>query len=63
MPSKRRKKVDIGKKAVYMTPYRNAAVEVAKMYERKGEKVEIEKERDESGNLIYVVYVLLKGVL
>lgn len=51
-----------GKKAVYMTPYRNAALEVAKMYERKGDKVEIEAEHDTSGTPMYVVYVLPRGI-
>lgn len=51
-----------GKKAVYMTPYRNAALEVAKMYERKGEKVEIEAERDSTGQPIFVVYVFPGGI-
>ncbi|MEM4348744.1 MAG: hypothetical protein QXN37_04210 [Candidatus Anstonellaceae archaeon] len=61
--SRRGKKEEIGKKAVYMTQYKNAALEVAKMYERKGEKVEIEKEYDQSGAPIYVVYIFLKGIL
>ena len=51
-----------GKKAVYMTPYRNAALEVAKMYERKGEKAEIEAERDSTGVPIFVVYIFPRGV-
>ena len=51
-----------GKKAVYMTPYRNAALEVAKMYERKGEKTEIEAEHDTSGQPIFVVYILAGGM-
>ncbi len=51
-----------GKKAVYMTPYRNAALEVAKMYERKGELVEIEAERDFAGHPLFVVYILPKGI-
>ena len=52
-----------GKKAVYMTQYRNAALEVAKMYERRGDKVEIEPERDSSGQPMFVVYVLPRGIM
>ncbi|MCX8175391.1 MAG: hypothetical protein N3E51_04250 [Candidatus Micrarchaeota archaeon] len=50
-----------GKKAVYITQYRNAALEVQKMYERKGEKAEIEAEHDASGAPVFVVYVYPKN--
>ena len=52
-----------GKKAVYMTPYRNAALEVAKMYERRGDRVEIDPEHDSSGAPLFVVYVLPRGIM
>jgi len=52
-----------GKKAVYITPYRNAALEVAKMYEKKGEHVEIEAEHDSAGAPIFVVYVMPRGIM
>lgn len=50
-----------GKKAVYITQYRNAALEVMKMYERKGENVTIEAEHDSTGAPVFVVYVLPRG--
>lgn len=52
-----------GKKAVYITQYRNAALEVMKMYEKKGEIVQIEAERDSSGVPVFVVYVYPRGQL
>jgi len=52
-----------GKKAVYITPYRNAALEVQKMYEKKGERAEIEAEHDSSGASVFVVYVMPRGIL
>lgn len=59
-PIRRNKKVT-GKKAVYITSYRNAALEVAKMYQKKGEHVEIEPEHDSSGAPIFVVYLMPRG--
>jgi hypothetical protein len=52
----------VGKKIVYITPYRNAAIEMMKEYQRKGETVEVEKERDNEGNTMYVVYILARGI-
>ena len=50
-----------GKKAVYITQYRNAALEVMKMYEKKGELVQIEAEKDSSGVPVFVVYIYPRG--
>jgi|GEM_PF-1169646 len=57
-----RHKHEIGKKAVYMTEFRPAALEVKKMYELKGVKAEIEVEKSEYGGTIFVVYVFLGRV-
>ncbi len=53
----RSKASQVGKKIIYITPYRNAAVEVMKDYERKGEIVEMEHERDDTGQMMYVIYI------
>jgi hypothetical protein len=50
-----------GKKIVYITPYRNLAVEMKQMYERKGEMAEVETETDKGGQTMYLVYVFEKG--
>ena len=50
---------EIGKKAVYMTDFRPAAVEVKKMYDMKCVKAEIATEKGEYGKNMYVVYVFL----
>jgi hypothetical protein len=47
----------MGKKLVYITPYRNLAFEVLQMYLRKGENAEISAERDESGRPMFAVYI------
>ena len=52
-----------GKKAVYITQFRNAALEVMKMYEKKGEIVQIEAEKDSSGVSVFVVYIYPRGQL
>jgi len=59
--ARRRRLRAIGKKIVYATPYRNLAVEVKQMYEKKGEKVEIGSETDKSGKTLFLVYVFEKG--
>lgn len=46
-----------GKKIVYITPYRNLAIEMKKMYEQKGEKTAIESERDEDGRTMFLVCI------
>jgi len=53
----RRKSVVVGKKIVYITQYRNTAVEVLKEYARKGFKGGVEKETDATGEQMYVVYI------
>ena len=50
-----------GKKIVYITPYRNLAVEVKRMYEKNGEIAEIGSETDKGGTTLYMVYVYEKG--
>jgi hypothetical protein len=54
---RRRKKSITGKKIVYITPYRNLALEIMKMYAAKGEKASIESERDEGGQTMYMVCI------
>jgi len=51
----------IGKRIVYITPYRNLAVEMKHMYEKKGEMAEVKAETDKSGATMYLVYVFEKG--
>ena len=58
---RRRRARAIGKKLVYVTPYRNLAVDVRKTYENKGELAEIVPETDKSGQVMYLVYVFEKG--
>jgi len=50
-----------GKKIVYITPHRNLAVEMKKMYEKKGEFAEIGVETDRSGTTLFTVYVFEKS--
>jgi len=47
----------LGKKIVYITPYRGAAVEMMKEYQRKGYSAGIEREQDKIGQSVYVVFV------
>lgn len=51
----------VGKKIIYITSYRNAAIEVMKDYQHKGELVEMEREYDETGQMVYVVYIYPRG--
>ena len=46
-----------GKKVVYVTPHKNAAVEEAAKYEKQGVKTEIKKEPDDTGTMVFVVYI------
>ena len=46
-----------GKKIVYITEFRNAAVEVMKEYQRKGHLAGMEREADSTGQNMYVVYI------
>lgn len=50
-----------GKKIVYITPYRNLAVEVKQMYEKKGEHAEVGSETDRGGTTLFMVYVFEKS--
>ena len=45
-----------GKKVVYVTPYRNLALEMLKMYESKGECAAIESEKNAEGKTMFLVY-------
>ena len=42
---------------VYVTPYRNAAIEVMRMYQKKGENAGVEREIDSTGVPLFVVYI------
>jgi len=57
----RRPKKTAGKRIVYITPYRNLAVEMKQMYEKKGERAEIGSETDRSGATLFMVYVFEKS--
>jgi hypothetical protein len=46
-----------GKRVVYVTPFRNSAKEEAEKYAKKGVRVEIKKEPDDTGKMVFVVYV------
>lgn len=46
-----------GKKIVYITEFRNSAVEVMKEYQRKGHAAGIEREADSAGQKMYIVYI------
>ena len=46
-----------GKKVVYVTPFRNAAKEEEAKYQKMGKKTEIKKEPDDTGKIVFVVYV------
>ena len=59
--ARRRRARAIGKKLVYATPYRNLAVDVKRMYEGKGEMVEVKAETDKGGQTMFLVYVFEKG--
>gem|GEM_PF-2285604 len=47
----------LGKKIIYITPSRNAAIEMMKEYQRKGYSAGIEREQDKTGQNVYVVFV------
>ena len=59
--ARRRRARAIGKKIVYITPYRNLAVEVKRMYEQKGDMAEVKVESDRGGATLFLVYVFEKG--
>ncbi len=46
-----------GKKIVYITPHRAAAIESLRDYQKKGETGGIEREKDATGQMIFVVYI------
>jgi type II secretory pathway component GspD/PulD (secretin) len=52
------RKAKVGKRVVFVTPHITAAEETKRKYEEKFYKAEIEKEKDDEGKLVYVVYVL-----
>ncbi len=47
----------MGKRIVYITPHRNLAVEVMRMYLKNGEEAWIEREMDDSGAVLFLVYI------
>jgi len=47
----------MGKKVVFVTPYAVAAKEEGEKYSKRGIKVEIKKEKDDTGKSVYVVYI------
>lgn len=46
-----------GKRVVYVTPHAVAAKEEAEKYTKRGLKTEIKKEKDDTGKLMFVVYI------
>ncbi len=48
----------VGKRVVFVTPSITAAEEVKRRYEEKFYSAEIEKEKDDTGKRVYVVYIL-----
>lgn len=57
MVHRRRGRPEKGKKAVYITPYRNLAVEMMDMYRKKGFRTEIAAEHDSIGHPVFVIYI------
>jgi len=53
-----RRKKAAGKRIVYVTPYYEAAKEIALKHEKHGNLTMIEREYDDTGRLMYVVYAL-----
>ncbi|HIH19215.1 TPA: hypothetical protein HA225_04520 [Candidatus Micrarchaeota archaeon] len=47
----------MGKRVVYITPHRNLAVEVMKMYLKHGDEAWIERDIDPTGAVLFVVYI------
>lgn len=47
----------MGKRIVYITPHRNLAVEVMRMYLKHGEESWIEREVDATGQVLFLVYI------
>jgi hypothetical protein len=56
-PASKPGQIKHGKKVVFVTPYLNAAKEEKKKLEEKGFRVEIQKEKDDVGRIVYVVYI------
>jgi len=54
--ARRHRHKSAGKRIVYITPYRNSAVEMMKMYKQKGYESTIERETDKSGQMLFIVY-------
>jgi len=46
-----------GKRVVFVTPHFNSAREEKEKHEKNGFRVEIKKEPDDKGRVVYVVYV------
>ena len=56
-----RRGVHGGKRVVFVTPYQKAAEEEAKKYSERGQRVEIKKEKDDTGTYVYTVFVFEMG--
>ncbi len=50
-----------GKRVVFVTPHPVAAKDEAEKHAKMGKKVEIKKEKDDMGQVVYVVYVFETG--
>jgi hypothetical protein len=50
-----------GKRVVFVTPYAVAAKEEGEKQSKKGFRVEVKKERNDMGEIVYVVYVFDLG--
>lgn len=46
-----------GKRVVFVTPYAVAAKEEADKYAKRGIKTEVKKEKDDTGKMVFVVYI------
>ncbi len=50
-----------GKRVIFVTPYEIAAKEEAEKASKKGLRPEIKKEKDDTGAVVFVVYVFEGG--
>ena len=55
--ARRHRHTGMGKRIVYITPHRNLAVEVMKMYLKHGEESWIEREVDATRQVLFLVYI------
>lgn len=52
-----------GKRVVFVTPYLPSAKEEAEKHSKRGLKIEIKRDHDDAGKVVYVVYVFEGGYL